>query len=96
MTIIALKGFGTHPHENYEIFSYVVRGILKHKDSLGNSELIERGGVQFTSAGSGITHSVHFIHCVVNFTASEASDFDFHNRSLTDLTKKSFTFCKCG
>jgi len=51
------KGFGTHPHENYEIFSYVVRGILKHRDSLGNSELIERGGVQFTSAGSGIEHS---------------------------------------
>ncbi|CAF1019625.1 unnamed protein product [Didymodactylos carnosus] len=64
------KGFGTHSHEEYEIFSYVVDGELQHKDSMGNTEIIHRGEVQFTSAGTGIQHSeynvnkslwVHFI-----------------------------------
>jgi len=53
------KGFGEHPHSDYEIFSYVVRGALRHRDSLGNEEIIGRGGVQFTSAGTGIFHAEH-------------------------------------
>jgi redox-sensitive bicupin YhaK (pirin superfamily) len=51
------KGFGTHPHKNMEIFSYVVEGELSHKDSAGNSEVIRRGEVQTVSAGTGLTHS---------------------------------------
>lgn len=51
------QGFGRHAHRDYEIFSYVVKGALKHEDSLGNTEIIKRGQVQFTSAGSGIFHS---------------------------------------
>jgi redox-sensitive bicupin YhaK (pirin superfamily) len=51
------QGFGAHPHSNYEIFSYVIAGGLKHKDTMSNQEVIKRGGVQFTSAGSGIMHS---------------------------------------
>ena len=51
------KGFGRHPHRDFEIFSYVVAGALKHDDSLGNSEVLTRGDVQFTSAGAGISHS---------------------------------------
>ena len=51
------KGFGRHPHRDFEIFSYVVSGKLKHDDSLGNSEILTRGDVQFTSTGSGISHS---------------------------------------
>lgn len=51
------NGFGTHPHQVYEIFSYVVSGALRHKDSLGNDERIARGDVQFTSAGTGMAHS---------------------------------------
>ena len=51
------EGFGRHSHRDFEIFSYVVRGTLKHDDSLGNSELLTRGDVQFTSAGRGISHS---------------------------------------
>ncbi len=67
---LASKGFGAHPHEDAEIFSYVVSGALAHQDSMKNKELIKRGDVQFTSAGSGIFHSefngsdkdwVHFI-----------------------------------
>lgn len=50
------KGFGTHFHKEYEIFSYVIEGELEHKDSMNNIEIIKRGDVQFTSAGNGIYH----------------------------------------
>ena len=50
-------GFGTHGHANAEIYSYVVSGKLEHRDSMGNREVLSRGDVQFTSAGSGIRHS---------------------------------------
>jgi redox-sensitive bicupin YhaK (pirin superfamily) len=56
------QGFGTHPHSNYEIFSYVISGELTHRDSMGNKETIHRGEVQFTSAGSGIMHSEYNNH----------------------------------
>ncbi|KAJ3040954.1 hypothetical protein HK097_002435, partial [Rhizophlyctis rosea] len=51
------RGFGTHPHANFEILSYVISGAITHKDSLGNIETISRGGLQFTSAGTGVRHS---------------------------------------
>lgn len=51
------QGFPTHPHSNYEIFSYVAKGAIAHKDSMGNKEICKRGDVQFTSAGTGIMHS---------------------------------------
>ena len=51
------SGFQTHPHSNMEIFSYVVSGKLNHRDSAGNSEVLNRGHVQCISAGTGVTHS---------------------------------------
>lgn len=50
-------GFGAHPHAEFLIFSYIVNGVLEHKDSMGNLENLKRGEVQFTSAGTGIRHS---------------------------------------
>ncbi len=51
------SGFGTHPHREMEIFSYVVEGELTHSDSAGNQEILSRGHVQCISAGTGLTHS---------------------------------------
>lgn len=50
-------GFGTHPHNNMEIISFIAEGSLAHKDSTGSQETIPAGGAQLTSAGSGVTHS---------------------------------------
>jgi redox-sensitive bicupin YhaK (pirin superfamily) len=56
------SGFDTHPHSNMEIISYVVKGEITHKDSMGNSETLKKGEVQYLSAGDGISHSEHNIH----------------------------------
>lgn len=50
-------GFGTHPHQDMEIITYVIRGELTHQDSMGNKESLKRGSIQYLSAGTGITHS---------------------------------------
>ena len=52
-----VSGFDTHPHQNMEIITYVIDGELSHKDSLGNTETLKRGEVQYLSAGDGIEHS---------------------------------------
>ena len=51
------QGFGTHGHRDMEIVSYVLDGVLEHRDSMGHGSQMMSGDVQLMSAGTGVTHS---------------------------------------
>ena len=55
--IAAQNGFGTHPHDNMEILTCVLKGTISHQDSMGNESQIHAGEWQLMSAGTGIKHS---------------------------------------
>jgi redox-sensitive bicupin YhaK (pirin superfamily) len=89
-------GFVTHSHENMEVFSYVLKGALEHKDSMGVGSVVPAGDVIAMSAGSGITHSefnhsqtepVHFfqIWIVPDRTGVEPR---YQQKSFSDAEKR--------
>jgi redox-sensitive bicupin YhaK (pirin superfamily) len=57
--VAAGTGFGTHPHRDMEIITYVRQGAITHQDSLGNTGRTAAGDVQVMSAGTGVFHSEH-------------------------------------
>ncbi len=52
-----IAGFPSHPHRGFETVTYMFAGKMRHKDNAGNEGVIESGGVQWMTAGSGIVHS---------------------------------------
>ncbi|KAI0917901.1 hypothetical protein AcV5_002721 [Taiwanofungus camphoratus] len=87
-------GFGTHGHREFEIFSYVVAGQLEHRDSMGNLEVLKRGDLQMTSAGTGIRHSekcyglesVHFLQ-IWSMPSKNGLSPTYYTRHFTDEEK---------
>ncbi|BGP13352.1 hypothetical protein JCM10213_005802 [Rhodosporidiobolus nylandii] len=90
------EGFGRHNHREFEIWSYIVDGELEHKDSMGNLEIMKRGDIQMTSAGTGIAHSeynrntekqVHFLQ-IWGLPRQSGLQPKYYNRHFTDEEKR--------
>ncbi len=52
-----IGGFPDHPHRGFETITYMLEGRMQHRDSAGNSGLLQSGGVQWMTAGRGVIHS---------------------------------------
>jgi quercetin 2,3-dioxygenase len=52
-----IAGFPPHPHRGFETVTYLLHGNMRHRDSAGHEGVIQSGGVQWMTAGSGIEHS---------------------------------------
>ncbi|GBL03253.1 pirin family protein [Glaciecola sp. KUL10] len=51
-----IAGFPQHPHRGFQTVTYMLNGKMGHKDSVGNTGIIEDGGLQWMNAGKGIIH----------------------------------------
>jgi redox-sensitive bicupin YhaK (pirin superfamily) len=52
-----IAGFPNHPHRGFETITYMIAGRMRHRDSGGHEGLLQNGGVQWMTAGFGLTHS---------------------------------------
>ena len=91
------QGFQTHGHKDMEIVSYVLDGVLEHKDSMGNGSQMRPGDVQLMSAGSGVTHSefnassedpVHFLQMWI-FPRTKNTQPRYEQKAFTEDERRS-------
>ena len=52
-----IAGFPDHPHRGFETVTYMIKGLMRHKDNTGAEGVLSPGGVQWMTAGRGIIHS---------------------------------------
>ncbi len=95
-TIAPGGGFGTHPHNDMEIITYVLEGALEHKDSMGKTGVIHAGEIQKMTAGSGITHSefnhsksdpIHLLQIWI-FPSEKGLEPSYEEKSFSDENKR--------
>ncbi|OPH53316.1 hypothetical protein BC351_05410 [Paenibacillus ferrarius] len=77
---------GMHPHKAFEIVTYVIEGLVEHRDSLGSLETVADGGAQVIQAGSGVYHAEAF-----RTVGSEAMQIWFEPH-LSETVKKPATY----
>ncbi len=92
-------GVGIHPHRGFSPVTFIFKGSIHHRDSLGNSAIVDGGGTQWMFAGKGITHSerpsakmaeeggeVEFIQFWVNAPAANKMQAAFYKPISADET----------
>lgn len=91
-------GFPLHPHRGIETVTYINKGGITHKDSLGNEKRIEDGQVQWMGAGSGIMHSEFFeeeehlqgVQIWINIPESRKMSDPFYKEPQPVVSEESF------
>ncbi len=56
-THTAQSGVGPHPHRGFSPVTFIYKGAVHHRDSRGNSSVVNEGGIQWMNAGMGVIHS---------------------------------------
>jgi redox-sensitive bicupin YhaK (pirin superfamily) len=89
-------GFPTHGHRDMEIVTYILKGALQHRDSMGTGSIIRRGDAQRMSAGTGVTHSeanpssdepVHLLQIWI-FPREQGTQPDYEEKKFSDDEKR--------
>jgi redox-sensitive bicupin YhaK (pirin superfamily) len=96
-----IGGFPEHPHRGFETITYMKTGRMRHRDHMGNEDVIEAGDVQWMTAGKGVLHSempeqeaglLHGFQIWLNLPANEkmkpAAYRDIRSESITEINLK--------